>query len=345
MIADAQRSWFLTIQNGLVILLVLYFGRGLFVPLSFALLLAFILYPICVWLEAKRLSRSGAIVVALSILILLSSLLLTAVVAQVIAFAQEWPKLQGKITASFTSFSSMIDSSFGISAVRQQEMFSRFVQNSGSDVVHLITQTLSASALSLVLAILIPIYTYLMLYYRHRLVQALYYLFPQEGRANIRETLYQSIQSYYNFIKGMLIVYLVVGTLNSLGLFALGIPHAFLFGYAASIFTIIPYVGIIIASLLPISIAWVTHHSLLYPLGVVVLFVVVQYLEANIIFPWAVSNRLKINTLATLVVIIAGGILWGAAGMILFVPYLGIVKLVADRHPNLKFLSVLLGSD
>ncbi|NEW80635.1 MAG: AI-2E family transporter, partial [Gelidibacter sp.] len=55
--------------------------------------------------------------------------------------------------------------------------------------------------------------------------------------------------------------------------------------------------------------------------------------------------RLKINTLAIIVAIVAGGILWGAAGMILFIPFLSILKLIADRTESLKILSLLLGND
>jgi predicted PurR-regulated permease PerM len=75
----------------------------------------------------------------------------------------------------------------------------------------------------------------------------------------------------------------------------------------------------------------------------VAIFAFVQYLEANVIFPLAVSNRLNINALATLVAIITGGIIWGVAGMILFVPFLAIIKLVADHHPKMKIISMLLG--
>lgn len=332
-------------QDALVILLILYFGRGLFVPLSFALLISFILYPVCCWLERKRLSRVGAIAISLVTLMLLSLALVYLLLTQLVSFMTEWPRLQSQLADSFSTLSTYVTNQFGVSQMEQKQWFNDFLNNSGGDAIQLVQQTLSASAVSLVLAVLIPIYAYLILYYRHRLVDALYYLFPEEGRENLRVILQQSIGSYYNFIKGMVIVYLIVGALNSLGLFFLGIPHALLFGYTASILTIIPYIGIMMGALLPISVAWVTYQSALYPLGVVVVFAVVQYLEANVIFPWAVSDRLKINTLVTIVVIIGGGIIWGAAGMILFIPFLGILKLIADRSPGMKFWSVLLGTD
>jgi len=81
-------------------------------------------------------------------------------------------------------------------------------------------------------------------------------------------------------------------------------------------------------------------------MGVVIVFAVVQYLEANLIFPLAVSSRLKINTLVTLLVMFAGGILWGAAGMILFIPFIAIGKLIADEvNPHGTWARVLGNGD
>ncbi|MCI0752076.1 MAG: AI-2E family transporter, partial [Flammeovirgaceae bacterium] len=153
-----------------------------------------------------------------------------------------------------------------------------------------------------------------------------------------------TIDSYYNFIKGMGIVYLAVAVLNSIGLLALDIPHAILFGVIASILTFIPYIGILVGSLLPITIAWATYDSIWYPIGIVGIFSFVQYLEANIIFPWAVSYRLNVNTFIILIAIFVGATLWGVIGMVLFVPFVGIIKLVADHHPDLKDISMLLST-
>jgi predicted PurR-regulated permease PerM len=200
------------------------------------------------------------------------------------------------------------------------------------------------SAVSAVALILVPVYSVLILYHRHHWVKVLYRLFPSERNENTKHILVLTIQAYFNFIKGMGIVYVVVGILNSVGLLLLGVPHPFLFGFTASVLTFIPYVGILIGSLLPMALAWTTYNSVWYAVGVAGVFIVVQYLEANVIFPVAVSNRLNVNTLVVLVAIFAGGVLWGVAGMILFVPFVGIVKLIADHNYRLKTLSMLLGS-
>jgi predicted PurR-regulated permease PerM len=72
---------------------------------------------------------------------------------------------------------------------------------------------------------------------------------------------------------------------------------------------------------------------------------VVQYLEANVIFPMVVGHQLRLNTLSTLIAMFIGGIIWGAAGLILFVPFAAILKILADRIEGLQPLSVLLGPD
>ncbi len=78
-----------------------------------------------------------------------------------------------------------------------------------------------------------------------------------------------------------------------------------------AVMTIIPYIGIIVSALLPISVAWITTGSIWYPLAVIAIFSIVQYLEANVIFPKVVGTQLNLSTWATLVAIVAGGIMWG----------------------------------
>ncbi|MBL0341611.1 MAG: AI-2E family transporter [Bacteroidetes bacterium] len=258
-------------------------------------------------------------------------------------FIQEWPAISVKISELVTSVKFFLTSQMGLSQLQVDAWFSDLLSSTAKNTLAMIETTLVATVVNLVMVLLIPIYAFLILYYRQLLVEVLYSIFPAHSRSKVAEVIGLSIVTYYNFIKGMALVYFVVGMLNSIGLFLLGIPHAFLFGFMTAIMTFIPYVGIIVASLLPISYAWITYNSLFYPLGVVGIFTVVQYLEANIIFPWAVSQRLQLNTLITLVIIVVGGILWGAAGMILFIPFTAILKLIADRMEGWETLAKFLG--
>lgn len=325
--------------------IILYVGRSLFIPLSFALLISFILYPICTWMEQKGLNASVAILLNLTIITLLLGAVVFLLISQLNNFGHEWPLLQQKLTESYQQFSNYLNTEWNVSADQQKAWLQQFSQNSSAHLFGLLQQTISSSVVSLVLLLLIPIYSFLILFYRARLLKALVLILPVKYRAGITEILHLAINSYYGFIKGMLVVYLIVGLLNSAGLLLLGIPHAILFGCIAAILTFIPYVGIMVASLFPITLAWVTYNSIWYPLGVIAIFSIVQYLEANLIFPWAVARKLNLNTLMTIVAIIIGGILWGAAGMILFVPFAAILKLIAERVEGGEGLAVLLGDE
>ncbi len=340
-----ENRYLILLQYVFFISLILHFGSTLFVPLSFALLISCVLYPVCVWLEQHKFSRMGAIIMSLSLLTIIFSLLLYLLFSQLVGFFQEWPQLQSKLAGAAEDISVWLSSTLSIEREKQIQWLNKLLNDSGTGAISVISKMISASAVGAVFFILIPIYAVLILYYRHKWMEVLYRLFPTEGRDRIREIVKLSVQSYYSFIKGMAVVYLIVGVLNSSGLFLLGIPHAFLFGFIASILTFIPYVGILAASLLPISMAWITYNSIWYPIGVIGIFALVQYLEANLIFPLAVSSRLKINALVTIAFIFAGAIIWGVSGMILFIPFLGILKLVADRTPSLKTLSLILGDE
>lgn len=323
--------------------LLLYFGRDILIPLSFAALISFVLYPVCAWLERKGVGRVTAIMISVILIILLGLLILALLVTQFIAFLDEWPSLHEKINRSLGDVSRFLVDALGVSFEQQQDFVRQMSDQSGGNLLGIIRRALSASAASGIMLVLIPVYAVLILYYRRQWVHILYRVFPDQTPAELREMLRLTIQTYYSFIKGMALVYLIVGLLNSLGLWLLGIPHPLLFGFIASILTFIPYVGIIGGSLLPITMAWITYDSVWYPVGIVGVFAFVQYLEANVIFPLAVSSRLNVNTLVMLVAIFLGALLWGMAGMILFVPFVGIAKLIADHNPKWKTASMILG--
>jgi len=325
--------------------LILYFGKDIFIPLCFAALVSFVLYPVCLWMEKHGVNRMMATVISMVLLFLFLGALLALLTKQVIDFMKEWGTLQNKLSSSFNQLSQYAIDSLGISPEQQNHWLTQASDQSLKSFISILQSTISFSAVSMVMLILVPVYVVLILYYRAKWVNILYRVFPNEKKKNIRQILHLTIAAYYNFMKGMALVYLIVGVLNSIGLLLLGVPHAILFGFIASILTFIPYIGIIVGALLPMTMAWATYDSIWYPIGIVGVFTFVQYLEANIIFPFAVSSRLKVNTLTVLISIFIGSVIWGVAGMILFVPFAGILKLVADHNPKLKTLALALGEN
>lgn len=335
-----QKSSPLKFLVGLVLVLaIMYFGKVLFIPLFFAVLISFIIYPVCKWLEKKGMPRSLAIGISLFISLLPIAGVVYILILQVSEISQNWTFISAKLH-QLTGFINLPDVQSMNTGQKKEWLKDVFLENSS----RVYSGALSSMTVLVQLAI-IPFYVALILYHRNRLLVFLQHLFPASEAERVKSILQETVVAYFNFIKGMLIVYLVVGTLNSIGLALLGIPHALIYGFTASILTFIPYIGIMIGSIMPIITAWALHDNIYYPLGVVAIFSFVQFLEGNFIFPLAVSSRIHINTLAILVAIFLGGIIWGAAGMILFIPFVAILKLIADKIEPLHPLGKLIGGE
>jgi predicted PurR-regulated permease PerM len=318
--------------------LILYLGKSFLVPLCFALFISFILYPICKWLERKKIPSVLAALIATCLLSVLLVLIGVIFIKQISSLYQQWPLIQVKLYGYMKSGSVFLSEIMDFSLEQQKEWLKNFLSGGANQALSLIW----SSSGSFAMFILVPVYASLILIYRNTLFTFLVSMIPADAGSQLHAIILEAVTSYYNFIRGMIIVYFIVGILNSIGLYFLSIPNPFFFGFIASILTIVPYIGITVGAILPVTMAWVSHDSIWYPLGVVIVFSFVQILEANIIFPLAVGNRLKINPLSIIVVVMLGGFLWGPSGMILFIPFIAVLKLISDKIPSWKPLSLLL---
>jgi predicted PurR-regulated permease PerM len=146
-----------------------------------------------------------------------------------------------------------------------------------------------------------------------------------------------------SYISGLLIVIVIVALLNMTGLMIMGVPYAVFFGIFASVLTIIPYIGILIGAALPALFTLVQTGSLVQALIVVGIFAFVQFLEGNFITPNITGSKVSINPFAAVVALIVGGEIWGAAGMILSIPIIAILKVLFDATESLEPFGFLLG--
>jgi predicted PurR-regulated permease PerM len=321
---------------------ILYVGSSLFTPMCFGLLIALVVYPVCAKLEMRGLSKALAITISLTTVVFLFLLLLALLGWQLSLFTRDLPEIIRKLTPLIIDARNWLERKFSFTISMQDEWLHNTAVNSSGSLRQLIQTSLSGLSATLFMVFIIPIFSALFLYHRRTFVYSLQLIFGDKYKKRLSNILQETVHTYFNYIKGMIWVYIIVGILNSIGLLMLGIKYAILFGMLTAIMTIIPYVGILVSALLPISIAFITKDSLLYPLGVVAVFSFVQYLEANVIFPRIVGSQLKVSTWATLVGILAGGIIWGVAGMVLFIPFVAIFKIVTDNVDEWKALNVLL---
>lgn len=329
----------------MAVIALLYVGRTVLVPLCYSLLLAMVLYPIVARLERKGVPRALAIGAGLSIVVTLFSAIVAVLVWQMDAFLAHLPALEQSAPGVLGELLVRVQRTMDLMPAEGiggwEAILSTLPEGTGS----VLLKALDAVFGMVFNLFIIPIITVLLLLDRSRYVSVLSELVGASLRPALPDILQRSVHSFAAFITGTVKVYLIVGVLNSIGLALLGVENAIFFGMLSAFMTIIPYIGIVISSLLPMSVAWLSTGSIWHPLGVVVVYAAVQYLEANLIFPRVVGHQLHVNTLASIVIVLLGAVLWGVSGMILLLPFMAIVRIVAAEVPSMRAIEHLLGHE
>ncbi len=308
------------------------------VPLVFGSLFAILLTPIGDRIEKWGIHRSLSSFLCIIIMAIIVAGLGFLLARQVVSFINEWPNLADHMNRRLIEIQCYIERQTKLSPTSQISWLKDKLSTSGS----LFSGTLSATASTFATIALIPLYTFFMLFYRDRIFVFFEKITPKEQH----ETVYQIIERIkalvQSYLSGILIVMFIISVIVSTGLKIIGVPYAIFLGVLAGIINVIPYIGILSAASLSILISTVMMDSETAPLFVGLLFLVTHLLEANIITPNIVGSKVSINTLASLLALIVGAEVWGVVGMILFIPMVGIAKVVLDNVDHLAPYGYLL---
>ncbi|WP_229215101.1 AI-2E family transporter [Dyadobacter bucti] len=322
---------------------ILFVLRETIIPLAFSVLLAILLHPVCTWLERHRVPRIGAILLSILALFVVLVVLIYVVSIQIGSFAEELPRITEKAETILDQTLTMGERYLNISRSQQVSEAKKYMINALSEGRAVLLNTLVTTTGAISTFILIPLYIFFLLLYRHffrRFIHKAFKSVPNDQLNLLLKKIYEVIKSY---LSGLFLVILIVGVLNSIGLLILGIPHAIFFGFLAGFLILIPYIGILIGSVLPALLSVVTMDSPWYAVGVIGVMSFVQFLEGNFITPNIVGSKVSVNPLAAIVALFLGGQLWGLAGLILALPVTAILKVIFDAIPSLEPFGFLLG--
>lgn len=316
---------------------------GIITPLLFSIIFAMALHPLAAHLERKKCSRLTAVSITIIFFSLVSLGVMWLLAYQITDFSTMLPQLLKKVNQSFSNLQQWADARFHIPPNRQIKEVQKYADGLADSGGAVVGTAVSSTTTMLGNLVLMPLYMFFLLYYRAMFRQFFYEVFSQVKKVKINEVLQKIYGVVHSYLSGLLIVTLIVGTLNSIGLLALGIPSAIFFGFLAALLLIIPYIGILIGAILPIIVALVTKESSMYAVGVAGLFFFIQLLEGNFITPYIVGSKISVNPLAAVLGLLLGGALWGIAGMALALPVTAILKVVFDAVEGLNPYGRLLG--
>lgn len=321
----------------------MYLLQEILILISFSVLFSMLLYPLCHRLEKWHFPRTLAIFVCLLVTLAIMAGVISLIALQIADFSDTFPTFLKKGETFINELQSWASHNLHISRKKQvtelRNQSLTLLKNSGN----IITNALGTTLNSLSSAMLIPIFVFFFLLYRDFFRRFFYLAFGRGNRKKIDlvcTRIYTVVQSY---LLGLFTVILIVAALNTLGLWLLDIEYAIFFGTLAAFLLLIPYIGIMIGSILPMLMALITKDSPMYAVGVAGVFLFVQFLEGNFITPHIVGSKVSINPLAAMIALILGGQLWGISGLVLALPFIAILKVVFDNIDSLKHYGYLLG--
>ena len=323
---------------------ILILAKAVLIPIAFAFLIAFILFPV-----VRKFESWGANeIVSASLSILGLALIIGGGVFlfsnQVILLSEDLNHFKIKILGVFADATLLINKNFGfLPHLEKGELLDKIKNWLSGSASSLLSQTFNNTA-SFVLGLLMSvIYTFLILIYRNGLVRALTSFYPQEHRERAFK-MFKSVQQVgQKYLLGMMVVLVILGFVNSIGLWIIGIDNPFLFGFLAAVLAIIPYAGTLLGAAIPILYSFITFDSIWMPITIAIFFWLVQVIESNFLTPKIVGGNLKINALTSILSIIIGASVWGIAGMILFLPFAAMLKTVCEQYIELKPFALLIG--
>jgi len=324
-------------------LAILYVAQGIIIPIVFSIIIAILLNPVVNFFVKLKINRIVAIlislVLSLSVIIALGGLL----ISQSVQFSESWPLLVDRFTELLNQTITWASGYFNIEPHNIREWIAKtkgeLINISGAAI----GQTLVAVGGWIVIVLIIPVYTFLILFYQPLILDFISRLFGEDNQSNVKEITTQTKTVVQKYLTGLIIETVLVALMQVITLFALGIEYAILLGIIGALLNLIPYIGGLVAVALPMMIALATKSTAWYAVYVLVIYYIIQLIDNNYIVPKIVASKVKINALFSIIVVIAGNALWGIPGMFLSIPLLAIVKLIFDHVESLKPWGFLLG--
>jgi predicted PurR-regulated permease PerM len=325
----------------LLICIFIYFGSDIIVPFALSVLLAILLIPANRYLEKKKFSRINAIVISLGCACILIFGIIYFLSTQLFAFLDDIPEIRKRIAELVLTVQKWLQHRFGIS-IREQTTYIHSATDSGPGIVG---NTFVSLKDTFFMVSLLPIYTFLILYYRDMLKKFLIDVFKDGNREHVEEVLRESRGVIQNYMVGLLIEMGIVALINFLGFLIIGIQYAVFLAVLAAVLNLIPYIGMLIASVFCVIVTLTTSPNTTDAIWTLVVLWVVQFFDNNIIMPRVVGSKVKINSLITILGVLVGGALCGIPGTFLSIPGIAILKVIFERVDELKPWGMLLSDN
>jgi predicted PurR-regulated permease PerM len=320
-------------------------AKQILIPLGIALLLAFILFPVHKKFSSWGMGNILAAFLSILLLVLIIGGGVTFFSAEIISLSDEISNFGEKLTKLYTDVIVYINENVSlVNNLEKDKLLDDLKSWLKDSAGSLLGGTFNSTANFFTGLVTMFIYMFLFLIYQKGLVRAFMKFSPSDKKDQFFKMLKNIQEVGQKYLSGMLVLIIILGVINSVGLWIIGIDSPFLFGFLAATLSIIPYIGTTLGASIPVLYAFMSHDSLFIPLAVAILFWVIQLVESNFLSPKVVGNSVNVNAFAAILSLIIGASIWGVAGMVLFLPFAAMLKVICEEYEPLQPVALLIGN-
>lgn len=311
-------------------------------PFFIAIVIAYVIYPLVIRLERKGIKRGVAVIAIYAFIALALIFAAVFIMPHILNNAKELfytlPHITSKYQDIFNSYISKIETSKWPPEIKNL-IFSEinhgtdFIQSYASKAMKKSLTAVASSIAILLNVVLSMIIAYYFLKDTEGIKKSTLLIAPKRMRNTLISTGRELNAIVTHFIQGQLLTALIVGTLETLGLYIVNVKYPFILGVIGGVANIIPYFGPLLGAIPAVAVALLQSPA--KAVLTVLVFVIVQQIDNAFISPKIIEGKLGLHPVTTIVAVLIGGEFFGIIGMLLGVPVTAMLKVILKRIVDL----------
>ncbi len=322
-----------------LIILGLYFAKDFLIPLCIGGILATLFLPFCNWMQSKRIPKGLAVFICFFSILLIITILITLLGWKISELFDDFNLIKQKSIEVGNHMQKYIFNHLNIS-IEEQFTILKKEQPSYSNIFQIIFGSIASILASLILVL---VYFAFLLYYRNHIKNFLLKIVKPSKQEEMEKVIYNATRVSQQYLLGLSKMIILLWIMYAVGFSIIGVENAIFFAILCGLLEIVPYVGNITGTILTVLITAIHGANPTLLGGIVLVYVIVQFIQGWLLEPLILGPQVKINPLFTIIVLVLGQLLWGIPGVILAIPLTAIFKIICDHIEPLKPYGFLIG--
>ncbi|WP_082063419.1 AI-2E family transporter [Draconibacterium sediminis] len=317
--------------------------KNILIPIVIAMYFAYLLYPVVWKIERWGVNRAISILMVLLVVITFIGGIALLFSLKASNIEIDFNDVKEQFDKKSLNVQNVLTDKLEIDVSTVEQYFDRAVENFIDTWQAGIGNVFTTTTTTIFQIGILPVFTFFLLFYRTKTAHFILRITPKDKKFVTLTILREISKVITKYLGGLFLVVAILAVLNSAGLLIIGIKHALVLGVLAALLNLIPYIGTFLGGFIPFMYVFFTYpHPLPTMLKVVVLFIIIQFIENNLLTPNIVGNSIKINPLAIIVSLLFANIIWGIAGMLVVIPVLATLKIIMRQIDSLKPYAYLI---